>query len=58
MDRRLGGPQRQEARGRILCPCRGSNPDRPVVNLENVLIFKLVIRITRMMQRTAVVLIN
>jgi hypothetical protein len=20
-----------EARGKILCPCRGSNPDRPVV---------------------------
>jgi hypothetical protein len=21
----------KEARGKILCPCRGSNPDRPVV---------------------------
>jgi hypothetical protein len=32
--RRLGGPQIRldtEARGKILCPCRGSNPDCPVV---------------------------
>jgi hypothetical protein len=32
--RRLGGPQSgldTEDRGKILCPCRGSNPDRPVV---------------------------
>jgi hypothetical protein len=32
--RRLGGPRAgldTEVRGKILCPCRGSNPDRPVV---------------------------
>jgi hypothetical protein len=32
LDRRLGGPQsRSGHRGKILCPRRGSNPDRPVV---------------------------
>jgi hypothetical protein len=25
-----------EARGKILCPCRGSNPDRPAVQNEEL----------------------
>jgi hypothetical protein len=32
LDRRLGGPQSRSGRRdrrKILCPCRGSNPDRP-----------------------------
>jgi hypothetical protein len=37
LDRRLGGPKTcldSEVREKIICLCRGSNPDRPVVQFE------------------------
>jgi hypothetical protein len=30
-----------EARGKILCPCRGSNPDRPVVQPVDTILTEL-----------------
>jgi hypothetical protein len=33
-----------EARGKILCPCRGSNPDRPVVQHPDLVMSSLTTR--------------